>query len=66
MPDTSSAPQREHPATWRMQGDLAEPPCPVSRPSGQLLMSGIDPLDQTWFDAADCPVDTPLILLIPA
>lgn len=66
MPDTSSAPFREHTATWRVYGDLAEP-CPVRRSSpGQLTMSGIEPLDETWFDAADCPVDTPLLLLIPA
>ncbi|HEY7594227.1 MAG TPA: hypothetical protein VH969_13825 [Actinophytocola sp.] len=65
MPDTSSAPFREHTATWRVCGDLADP-CPVRRKEGQLLVSGIEPIDETWFDASDCPVDTPLFLLIPA
>ncbi len=65
MPDTSSAPYREHTETWRVHGDLAEP-CPDRHPREQVLTSGIDPLDETWFDAAGCPVDTPLVLLIPA
>jgi hypothetical protein len=29
------------------------------------MASGIEPIDETWFDASDCPVDTPLFLLIP-
>ncbi|MGH3876346.1 MAG: hypothetical protein ACRDSK_04825 [Actinophytocola sp.] len=65
MPDTSSAPYRAHPVTWRMHGDLADP-CPARpRPDVQLIVSGIEPIDDTWFDAADGPVDTPLYLLIP-
>ncbi len=64
MPDTSSAPYREHTTTWRVHGDLAEP-CPDRKPKRQLLRSGIDPIDETWFDASECPVDTPLFLLIP-
>ncbi|MGH3757135.1 hypothetical protein [Actinophytocola sp.] len=47
-----------------MHGDLAEP-CPDRKPKRQLLRSGIDPIDETWFDASECPVDTPLFLLIP-
>lgn len=65
MPDTSSAPYREHTATWRVHGDLAEP-CPIRGPRGQIVVSGIDPVDETWFDDSTCPVDTPLFLLIPA
>jgi hypothetical protein len=30
------------------------------------VVSGIDPVDETWFDDSACPVDTPLFLLIPA
>lgn len=60
MPDTSSAPHRHH-ETWRVHGDLADP-CPRG---GPLVDSGVDPLDGTWFDAEGCPVDTPLVLLIP-
>ncbi|HEY0453554.1 hypothetical protein [Actinophytocola sp.] len=63
MPDTSSAPYRHDHETWRVRGDLADP-CPAR--GGPLLVSGVEPLDGTWFDAADCPVDTPLVLLIPA
>ena len=63
MPDTSSAPYREHPATWRVHGDLYDPVC---RPRGPLVMSGIEPLEETWFDASESPVDSPLFLLIPA
>jgi hypothetical protein len=65
MPDTSSAPFREHTETWRVHGDLADP-CPARRSEGQLLVSGIEPLDETWFDDSARPVDTPLFLLIPA
>jgi len=65
MPDTSSAPFREHTATWRVHGDLAEP-APARRPRGPRVVSGIDPVDETWFDDSTCPVDTPLFLLIPA
>lgn len=64
MPDTSSAPYREHAVIWRVHGDLAEP-CADDRSPGQLLVSGIDPIDETWFDDTACPVDTPLFLLIP-
>ena len=64
MPDTSSAPYREHTETWRVHGDLAEP-CPARRRRVPKLLSGVDPIDETWFDAAECPVDTPLVLLIP-
>lgn len=64
MPDTSSAPYRQHTATWRVHGDLADPR-PVRPSRGQLTASGIEPLDETWFDAADCPVDTPVVILIP-
>jgi hypothetical protein len=46
-----------------MHGDLYDPVC---RPRGQLVTSGIEPIDDTWFDASECPVDTPLFLLIPA
>ena len=65
MPDTSSAPFREHTATWRVHGDLAEP-CPAYTPRGPRVVSGIDPVDETWFDDSARPVDTPLFLLIPA
>jgi hypothetical protein len=65
MPDTSSAPYREHTETWRVHGDLADP-CPAARAEGQLLVSGIDPVDETWFDDSERPIDTPLFLLIPA
>lgn len=64
MPDTSSAAYRDHTETWRVHGDLADP-CPARNQQGPLLMSGVEPLDETWFDTGDGPVDTPLVLLIP-
>jgi len=35
-------------------------------PSGQVMVTGVDPVDHTWFDTSDdIPQDTPLIMLVP-
>lgn len=50
MPDTSSAAYRRH----------------ADGPEGPLMVSGIEPIDCTWFDTADePPADRPLIILLP-
>jgi hypothetical protein len=52
MPDTSSAAHRRH-----AHG-------PASAQS--LLLSGVEPVDGTWFETGDeSPMDEPLILLVP-
>lgn len=34
-------------------------------PSGQVMVTGVDPVDYTWFDTSDdAPQDTPLIMLV--
>ena len=53
MPDTSSAAYRRH----------ADRPAAASR---GLLVSGLEPVDCTWFETGDeSPSDAPLIILVP-
>jgi hypothetical protein len=53
MPDTSSAAHRRH----------ADRPAAASR---SVLLSGVEPVDGTWFETGDePPSDEPLILLVP-
>jgi hypothetical protein len=53
MPDTSSAAYRRH----------ADRPVAAPR---SLLVSGLEPVDGTWFEAGDeSPSDAPLIVLVP-
>lgn len=55
MPDTSSAGFRRR--------RRPEPPADTS---GQLMVSGIEPVDCTWFETFEVPpVDEPLIMLVP-
>ncbi len=50
MPDTSSAAYRRR----------------VDRPASAIVVSGIEPVDGTWFETGDePPPDEPLILLVP-
>jgi hypothetical protein len=55
MPDTSSA-------GFRRRG---RPESPADT-SGQLMVSGIEPVDGTWFETFDAaPADEPLLVLVP-
>lgn len=55
MPDTSSA-------GFRRRG-RREPPAGTS---GQLMVSGIEPVDGTWFETFEtAPADEPLLMLVP-
>lgn len=57
MPDTSSAAYRGRADRYRRQ---------TVEQDGPLLVSGIEPIDGTWFETVeDPPVDEPLLLFIP-
>jgi hypothetical protein len=61
MRDTSSPAFRR-----RAVRDKARDKALAGAPSGQVMVTGVDPVDHTWFDTSDDdPQDTPLIMLVP-